>query len=161
MIRRLRAWWNGLAPRERAGTAAALLVVGTALVYSIAVAPAWTARSRLQQELPRLQEQAAQVEALSAEARSLKERGTGFDDPQALRSGAERSLERAGLSGGVAVEGARGLAVNVRGIPAGAWLAWLEAFTRESRLRIVHARIARTTGPGLVDAEAHFEMPGR
>ena len=161
MIGRLRSWWNGLARRERAGTAIALLVVATALVYSLAIAPAWTARTRLRQELPRLQEQAAQVEALSAEAQSLKQGGIGFDDPQSLRSGAEQSLARAGLSGGVSVEGARALAVNVRSVPAGAWLAWLETFARESRLRVVRARIARTAAPGMVDAEARFEMPGR
>jgi type II secretory pathway component PulM len=61
----------------------------------------------------------------------------------------------------VAVLDERRLAVSARAVPVTQWLAWAEQVTRESRLRIAAARIARTSVHAVVDAEATFEIAAR
>ena len=147
----LRSWWSGLARRERFMILAAVSVIAAALLYVAAVEPAWRERARLRRDLPQLQEQAAQVDALRAEALALGAGGgaTGVAD----RAAAEQSLARAGFSGTVRGDGAR-LEVSVRGAAAQAWFAWLDSYVRESRLRVVRVRVNRTAGSGMVDADA-------
>lgn len=145
----LLAWWSGLARRERAMVIAAIAVVAAALLYLVGIEPAWRERARLLRDLPQLQEQAALVEALRAEALAIGGGGTtrGVD-----RAAVEQSLARAGLAASVKDAAGR-LDISVRGAPAQAWFAWLEACLRESRLRVVQARVSRASASGLVDAD--------
>ena len=129
---------------------AALTVVVAALLYVGAVEPAWRERTRLQRDLPRLQEQATQVDSLRAEALALGGSGTTI---AADRAAAEQSLTRAGLVGSVR-GGGNQLDVSVRGAAAQAWFAWLDSYVRESRLRVVRVRVNRAAGAGMIDADA-------
>lgn len=146
----MRSWWSGLARRERAMILAALTVVVAALLYVVAVEPAWRERGRLQRDLPRLQEQAAQVDSLRAEALALGGSGVTI---VADRAAAEQSLARAGLTGTVRGGGGQ-LDVSVRGAAAQAWFAWLDGYVRESHLRVVRVRVNRAAGSGTIDADA-------
>lgn len=168
MMAQLGAWWQGLARRERRLVAAAAGVIVAALLYAVAIEPAWRTRARLARELPQLQAQLAEMEALREEARLLKQQGFGTDSSGSLRAGAQRSLARAGLAATLRDEGERGLAVSAAGVSAQAWFAWLEEFTRESRVGVVRARVERggtlatsKAGAGMVRAEAGFEAPPR
>lgn len=162
MIAGLREAWLGLARRERAMTAAAGAFALAALLYLIAIEPAWKARARLEGELPRLRAQAAEMESLVQEAGRLKSRGVAAESPGAARAALERSLVRANLGGvRVAVLDERRLAASATGVPVAQWLAWAEESARESRLRIAAARISRTSIRAVVDAEATFEMAAR
>ena len=162
MIARLRAWWLGLARRERMMTAAAASFALLALLYLIAVEPAWKARERLSAELPRLRAQAAEVNSLAQEAKGLASRGVAVESAGAARVALEQSLARANLgSVRVAVLDERRLAVSAKGVPVTQWLAWAEEAARESRLRIGAARISRTSVRAVVDAEATFEIAAR
>src|SRR5581483_5058575 len=80
VIALLRQWWLGLSRRERIGTAGAASFVLAALLFLVAIEPAWRTRERLAGDLPRLRAEAAQMEALRLEARRLKERGLRFDN---------------------------------------------------------------------------------
>lgn len=162
MSARLRAWWLGLPRRERAMTAAAGSFALLALLYLVAIEPAWKARARLEAELPRLREQAAEVDALAQEARRLTSRGVAVASAAAAGVALEQSLTRANLAGvRVAVLDERRLAVSAKAVPVTQWLAWTEEAARESRLRIAAARISRTSVRAVVDAEATFEIPAR
>ena len=162
MIAGLRAWWLGLARRERAMTAAAGSFALLALLYLITIEPAWKARERLGAELPRLREQVAEVNALAQEARGLTSRGVAVESAAAARVALEQSLARANLGGvRVAVLDERRLAVSARAVPVTQWLAWAEEAARESRLRIAAVRISRTSVRAVVDAEATFEIAAR
>lgn len=138
----------------------AIAVAAVALLYAAAIEPAWRARARLARELPQLQEQLAELEALRGEARLLRQQGFGTDTGGSLRASLERSLVRAGLAGKLRSDSERSVAVSVASVPAQAWFAWMEEFARESRVRIVHARVMRSGAPGMVEAEAGFELPG-
>jgi len=162
VIASLRAWWLGLDRRERAMSAAAGSFVLLALLYLIAIEPAWKARERLGAELPRLREQAAEVVSLAQEAKQLTSRGVAVESAAAARVALEQSLARANLAGArVTVLDERRLAVSAKAMPVTQWLAWAEEAARESRLRIAAVRIARTSVRAVVDAEATFEIAAR
>jgi type II secretory pathway component PulM len=113
------------------------------------------------EELPRMQEQLAEIEALREEARVLRQQGLGREGLGSIRSDAERSLARAGLSATVNGDGGRSVRVSAANVQAGAWFAWMEAFSREARVRVTSASVTRATAVGMVQAEAVFEVPGR
>lgn len=162
MTDRLRAWWLGLAHRERVMTAAAAAFVLLALLFLIAIEPAWKARVRLAAELPRLRAQAAEVDALALEAKGLKTRVVPAESVGAARAAIEKSLAQAALGDvRVAVLDDRRLSVNAGGVSVSQWLAWAEEAARESRLRIAAASVSRGAARALVDAEAVFEIAGR
>ena len=162
MIARLRAWWLGLARRERVMTAAAGSFVLLALLYLIAIEPAWKARERLGAELPRLRAQAAEVNSLAQEARQLTSRGAAVESAATAKTALEQSLARANLGGArVAMLDERRVAVSAKTVPVTQWLAWAEEAARESRLRIAAVRISRTSVRAVVDAEATFEIAAR
>lgn len=162
MIARLRAWWLGLARRERAMTAAAGSFVLLALLYLIAIEPAWKTRERLGTELPRLRVQVAEVNSLAQEAKQLTSRGVAVDSTAAAKIALEQSLARANLGGArVAVLDERRVAVSAKAVPVTQWLSWAEEAARESRLRIAAVQISRTSVRAVVDAEATFEIAAR
>ena len=162
MTAALRAWWQGLARRERTMVACAGALVAVALVYVMGIEPAWRTRARLGREIPQLQEQLVELEALRDEARVLRQKGIGSAAPgDSLQASLERSLARAGVAAKVRTDGERGVAVNATSVPAQSWFAWLEEFCRESRVRLVRARVTRAAAAGTVDAEAGLELPAR
>ncbi|ODU63007.1 MAG: hypothetical protein ABT00_23175 [Bordetella sp. SCN 68-11] len=94
--------WARLAPRERRLLGIAGAVAGVALVFLLFVEPAWTRASRLETQLPLLRTQAARVDALTAEARSLQRVTSGRMTADETRQALAQSLERAGLAAEVA-----------------------------------------------------------
>jgi general secretion pathway protein M len=99
MIENVRAWWQGLARRERTMVACAAALAAVALLYMIGIEPAWRTRARLGHDIPRLQEQLAELEALQDEARLLRQKGVASTASGAsLQASLERSLARAGVA---------------------------------------------------------------
>ena len=157
----IRVWWQGLAKRERMLVAAAAAFVLAALVYLLAVEPAWKTRVRLSAELPRLRAQAAEVAALAEEARQLGKRGTAPASAGAARTALEQSLAATRFrEARVTALDERRLAVSVKAAAVAPWLAWLDQAARESRLRIAGVQMFLAGRPGLVDSEVTFERSG-
>ena len=150
-----RTWWRGLARRERMMVLSAVFVVGIGLLYTVGIEPAWDMRIRLARDLPRLQDEVVQLEALRAEVRGLEQRSGGVQTRASLRAAAEQSLRRENLVGEVVDHGANAVTVNTRNIAAAKWFNWLESFAREARIRMVTTRIERAS-PGRVDARVTF-----
>ncbi len=155
MMSHARTWWRGLARRERMMVLSAVFVVGIGLLYTVGIEPAWDMRIRLARDLPRLQDEVVQLEALRAEVRGLEQRSGGVQTRASLRAAAEQSLGRANLVGEVVDHGANAVTVNTRNIAAAKWFNWLESFAREARIRVVTTRIERAS-PGRVDARVTF-----
>ena len=155
----MRAWWQGLSRRERAMSAAGGALVLVALLYLLAIEPAWRSRARLGAELPKLRAQLAEVDALAQEAGRLKGAGVGAESAAAARTALEQSAARGNLGAvRIAVIDERRVSASAKGVPAWQWLAWLEQTARESRLRIAQVKISRTPTRAVVDAEATFEI---
>lgn len=155
MIRRVHKWWQGLARRERALSALATVVVAVGLIYAIGIEPAWETRTRLVDDLPHLQGELVQLEALHAEVSVLGKRGRGVQTRESLRAAVEQSILRANLVGEVVNQGANAVSVSARNVSAAKWFLWLESFVREARVQVVAARVERVSA-GRVDASASF-----
>ena len=155
----MRTWWQGLSRRERTMTAVGAALVLVALLYLVAIEPAWKARARLAAELPKLRAQAAEVDSLAQEAGRLKGAGVGAESAAAAKTALEQSASRGNLGAvRIAVVDERRLSANAKAVPAWQWLAWLEQTSRESRLRIAHVKMSRTPTRAVVDGEATLEI---
>ena len=154
--------WQSLAPRERRLVSVAAMLVGLYAFFALLIEPAWNRRATLDQELPRLRAQLAQVEQLAHEAQRLSQAAGQRDTADTVRLRLERSIEQAGLKphlgrldmGDTLVE------IAFQGVPHAQWLGWLEAVLRESRLRVVDVGLVRDPRPGRVVARLVLEMPG-
>jgi general secretion pathway protein M len=126
-------------------------VVVLALIWAVLFAPAMEGRAQLKKSLPQLRQQAAQLQALAAEAASLP--GSAPLDVAVMSrdslvsSLAARSLtaQSVGMTGQYAK-------LELRSVPFGALLQWLDAVRREGRIVVQDASITAQATPGLVDA---------
>ncbi|MDM0068696.1 type II secretion system protein GspM [Variovorax sp. J31P207] len=84
---RWQAWWPELAPREQRLVAIAAALVGLALVWWVALAPALGTLSAAPAEHAKLDAQLQQMTALQRQAKSLQ------SQPRASRDDAMRALE--------------------------------------------------------------------
>jgi len=158
------AWrlrWNGLARRERVFVAAGSMLLTMALLFVVAIEPAWRDRTRVAVELPALRDAAAEVEALRDVAMALRGGGRAVESGAVLRDAARGSLARAAIPAAADLSPEGAVVVIVRAVPAATWLPWLESFARDARVRIATARVAGTSEPGVVDADVRFAVPSR
>lgn len=163
MLESLLQRWQLMTPRERRAVIAGAALLVVAAVWLLLFEPAWDGRRKLQAELPALRAQLAQVEHLATEARRLAAVPAASDSPQAARTQLEQSIEAAGLKPALAQLTLNGTLFELRfkSVPHGAWLAWLDAATRETRLRVVDAAVTREAGIGVVSVRMALEMPRR
>jgi type II secretory pathway component PulM len=141
--------------------AAAIAVIAIGVLYAVALEPAWFMRARVLRLMPQLQEELAHVQSLREEVRLLRQQGFGTQSLDALRNAAQSSLERASIVAAIRTEGERTMVLSASSVAATRWFAWMEQFTREARVRVVYARVARTGSDSTLQAEAAFEIPAR
>lgn len=139
--------WARLAPRERRLVSLAAAVAGLTLVWLLLLEPALQATQRLRQSLPALRAQAAQVDAVVREARTLQRQGGGAATPQALQSDLEASLAMAGLTdvASIAALEPGQWQVTVQQAPAQALIQWLQSLPFELRIQASHVTLHRPT----------------
>ncbi len=159
MMSYARTWWRGLARRERMMVLGAVFVVAIGLLYAVGIEPAWQTRTRLAGELPRLQDEMVQLEALRAEAHVLEDRSVAVQTRKSLRAAVEQSMRRANLVGEVVDHGANAILVSTRDVAATNWFNWLESFAREARIQVVATHVERAS-PGRVDASVTLDTAG-
>lgn len=157
MNRAAQIWWQGLARRERVLSATAALVVTFGLIYAIGIEPAFSTRARLASELPRLQAELVQLEALGAEVRTLQASGGAVQSRDSLRAAVDQSILRENLVAEVATQADRAVSVTAGNVSAAKWFQWLEGFVREARVQVVAARVERVTS-GKVKANVSFAI---
>ncbi|GAA0500893.1 type II secretion system protein M [Pigmentiphaga sp. GD03639] len=143
--------WARLAPRERRLLSIAGAVAGIALVFLLFIEPAWTRANRLEAQLPLLRTQAARVDALTTEARSLQRVTSGRMTADETRQALAQSLERAGIAAEVAPAdapaGTSGDAwqVTVDRVQAAGLMQWLASVPGRTRLQLAQADLERPT----------------
>jgi len=156
----VKQWWIGLARRERVGVIVASALVAAALLYLLALEPAWRSRARLASELPRLRAEAVELDALAAEAKNLKVRTRSPESPAQTRAALTKLLaERRIAESAIRDDGER-FVVSARRADAAAWLSWLQEASSELPLRVSAARMLRVA-PGVVDAEVTLTPVGQ
>lgn len=140
-----RQTWGRLAPRERQGVALATALVGLALLWTVALGPAWAVLKRAPAEHARLDATLQHMQTLAEQARNLKAQ------PRLSRDEALRALEAAttrllGTASRLTVVADRAT-VLVQNADAKALADWLE----EVR---VNARVAPSEGRLTLNADA-------
>lgn len=142
-------YWNARTTQEQKFLAVGGGVVLLALVYSLFIGPAVEGRSNLQKALPELRQQAAQVQAMAAEAQALS--GTGA--PQVVPMTQEsltaslgaRSIKPESIT--MTGEFAK---VQVKEVAFANLVTWLDAQRRESRIMVQDMELAGQGAEGMV-----------
>lgn len=159
----IRAFWNEREPREKTILSLLALVVGVALVFLLLIEPAATGITRLERGLPQARAQAAQLDALLAEVKSLKARAqVATVTAQEARGAIEKSLAAAGLKASRIVPLSDGdLQLTFANVPYAAWATWVATTERELGARTTSVVAAGNATPGNVDVELALRLARR
>jgi len=148
---RAAAFWSVRTEQERTFLRVGGLVLGAALFYSVLVGPALEGRDKLRKSLPELRQQAAELQALGAQAAALRNQNSIAPSPMSrdtLASGlTTRGLNAQSLS--VTGEYAK---VQLNGVPFAALVVWLDAVRVESKIQVQDASISAQDSAGMVNA---------
>ncbi|MFM8610789.1 MAG: type II secretion system protein GspM [Burkholderiaceae bacterium] len=164
---RLGARWQALAPRERTLLALAAAVVGIALLYLLAVQPAWRVvraagaeHARLDAQLQRMQQLERQAQALQSSA-AAPAAGSGAGTGAGLGAGAsalQASVrQRLGDKARVQV-GAERAEVALSGVAPESLAQWLQEARVNARSLPLQARLTRNAA-GQWDGTLVMSLP--
>ncbi|MDR0274252.1 MAG: type II secretion system protein M [Burkholderiaceae bacterium] len=140
------AAWVGLGARERRLVLLAAVVVGAALLWWIALAPALRTLRQAESERATLDAQLQQMQQLKAQAEALRAlpRLSGDEALKALQASVRQRLGRAGQ---LAVLGSRAT-LTLTDAPAFDLAAWLQDARVNARTVPTEARLTRGSAPG-------------
>lgn len=152
--------WAERSPREKSILLAGAAVIVAALLYWLAIEPAFMGINRLERGLPQARAQAAKLDALLAEVKNLRSRAqVATLSPQESRTAVEKSLAGAGLKASRVVPLSDGdLQLTFANVPYAAWSVWLTAVERELGGRATNVTATATGTPGNVDVELALRL---
>lgn len=146
----LRAHWHALAPRERNLVRAAAALVGLALLWWVALAPALATLRSAPARHASLDAQLQQMQALQAEAQQLQ--GAPRANPDAaLRALQSAVTERLGSSARLSMAGDRAT-LALKNTPADALAPWLAQVRTNARATPQEAHLVRSSTPAAAAA---------
>ena len=145
------AWWTMRTEQERKFLSIGAAVVLLALAYMVLVEPAVRGRAELSRSLPQLRQQAAQLQALAAEASALQ----GQPAPQVppmTRDALAASLSQRGITPASLAMTGEYAKVQLTNVSFANLVAWLDAQRRENRVAVQDATFNALPVAGQVDA---------
>jgi general secretion pathway protein M len=153
-------FWSERSPREKSVLIALGAVILITFIYLLAIEPAVTNITRLERSLPNSRAQAAKLEALLAEVKSLRSRAqVATMSPQETRAAVEKSLAAAGLKASRVVPLSDGdLQLTFANVPYAGWAIWLAGVERELGGRATNVTATATPTPGNVDVELALRL---
>jgi general secretion pathway protein M len=154
----LKARWEGLRTRERAMVAVAVLVVGAALLWLVALGPALSTLRTAEVQRRSLDAQLQQMRGLQAQAQALQSQPKqGYDE--ALRALELSIKQRLGTTARMVVAGDR-VTVTLAGTPPDALAQWLTQARVNARALPGEARLYRNSA-GLWEGTLVLTLPPR
>ena len=152
--------WNSLLPREKTLVQVTAAVIGVALLWWLAVAPALQTLRTANTRHQALDTQLQQMKRLQAQAQQLQTQPKiGADE--SLRALEAAVKQRLGTGGQLNVAGDRAT-VTLKAVPAEAIAPWLAQVRTNARALPVEARLVRSTAPvGTKPGEASTPPPAR
>lgn len=137
----LRQAWVARAPRERRAIRLAAWVLGLALLWSLALQPAWRT---LRSAPPRIDALDAQLQAMQAQAADARELRATPPLPRAQASAALRAAsERLGPGARLLEQGER-VVITLDGVSGAQLRDWLAEVRASARARPVEANLSRS-----------------
>lgn len=154
----LKARWEALRPREQAMVAAAVLVVGVALVWLVAFAPALSTLRSAEEQRRALDAQLQHMRSLQAQAQALQAQPKlGYDE--ALRLLEQSVSQRLGTTARMVIAGERAN-ITLTGTAPDALAQWLTQVRVNARALPSEARLTRNA-VGLWDGTLVLTLPPR
>ncbi len=160
-LQALRHAWSARAPRERRLLALGALFLALMAAYLLLIDPAASGIARLQRLLPQARAQAAELDALAAEAKRLRSlppaAAPGAADARAAIS---RSLQDAGLAAARIQPLAGGdLRLSFTDVPYGRWTSWLAQSEHTLGVHALAVTVKATATPGNTDIDLTLRLP--
>jgi general secretion pathway protein M len=137
---RLTARWIAMAPRERAGIAAAGVTLGALLFWSLAIGPAWRTLQDTPAQLDRLGEQLQTMQRLAAESAEL--RNTPPVSTAQAGAALQSANDRLGSRVQMVLQGDRAT-VTVKQLSSDDLRNWLAEVRSAARARATEVQLAR------------------
>lgn len=153
--------WSARSPRERQILVAGGVFFAALVLYLLLVEPAASGIVRLQRLLPQTRAQAARLEALVAEARSLRTMAP-VATPEATdaRSAVDKSLRDAGLKSAHSTVLSNGdLHISFVNVAYGRWTTWLFAAEHTLSVHAVAVSVKASDTAGNADIELSLRLP--
>ena len=152
--------WNSLLPREKTLVQVTAALIGVALLWWLAVAPALQTLRTANTRHQALDTQLQQMQRLQAQAQQLQTQPKiGADE--SLRALEAAVKQRLGTGGQLNVAGDRAT-VTLKAVPAEAIAPWLAQVRTNARALPVEARLVRSTAPAATKpGEAGTPPPAR
>jgi general secretion pathway protein M len=149
------ARWKALAPRERQLVLAAAALVGAALLWWIAIAPAWRSVQAAPAKLDQLDAQLQAMQRLAGEVQAL--RATPAVGPAQSQAALKAASDGLGGAGRLVITGDRATMtfVNANGAQVRDWLAEVRS---AARARTLEANLLR--GPQGYNGTVVVVLPG-
>lgn len=157
------AFWRERAPREKLVLALLAVIITVAAIFLLLIEPAMSGIRRLERGLPQQRSQAAQLDALLGEVKSLRGRAqVAVISPSEARAALDKSLAAAGLKAARVVPLADGdLQLTFSNVPFAAWSTWLAGVERELGARTISVTANNTATPGSADIELALRLARR
>jgi general secretion pathway protein M len=163
MMDSLLSFWRDRAPREKLVLALLALVLGSAVVFLTLIEPAMRGIQRLERGLPQQRSQAAQLDALLAEVKTLRSRAqVASVSPSEARAALDKSLAAAGLKAARVVPLADGdIQLTFSNVSYATWSTWIAGVERELGARTMSVSANGTATPGNADIEVALRLARR
>ncbi len=157
----LKQFWSERAPREQAILLAGGGLLLAVLLYLIAIEPAWSGITRLERGLPQQRANAAELDALLSEVKTMKARpAVATMSATDARGALEASLVKAGIKATRIVPLSDGdIQLTFTDVPVGRWAPWLANTERELGARATAVTVTRRDAtPGNVDVDLALRL---
>lgn len=128
-------YWNARTPQEQRYLGVGAAVVALAVVYSLFVDPALTGRENLKKSLPELRQQAAQLQAMAAEAQAVSREGVPQVAPM-TQEGLTATLAARSIKADSITMTGEYAKIQLKGVAFANLVTWLDAQRRESRIMV-------------------------
>jgi len=153
--------WSERAPRERRILACGAFFVVAIALYLLLIEPAASGIARLQRQLPQTRAQAARLETLLVEARSLRALPpVAAPDAADARSALDKTLRDAGLKSTHSTALANGdLHISFVNVAYGRWTKWLFDAEHTLGVHAVAVNVKASDTAGNADIELSVRLP--
>lgn len=152
-------YWNARTAQERRYLAVGGSVVALALVYSLFVEPAVEGRANLKKALPELRQQAAQLQAMAAEAQALKGAGMPQVAPMTQESLTASLAARSIKAESITMTG-EFAKLQVKEVAFANLVTWLDAQRSESRILVQDMDLSAQGAEGMVGGTLTLRQNG-
>lgn len=142
--RPLAAWWRAREPREQRALALMLAAIALALLWFVAVAPAWRIVTGAPARIDAADAQWQRMQRLAAEVRALRASAPVGSD--AAGAALQAATARLGESARLSLQGGDRAVLTLREVDASALRDWLAEARAGARARAVEADLRRAAG---------------